>query len=135
MFLSYCRARYFNVELTLKSHFFLVNLDYQLQENSVNRIWRFKRYAHIGSKKNIHLRLLAIIVFSKSSYLSIIRMNNSNQSTDDKTNWLIYYPSESSVLFNLPMKNIQDAFIDINEQNYDYIVRPCLLLYENLNYH
>ena len=135
MFLSCCRAMYFDVELTLKSHFFLVYLDYQLQENHANRIRRFKRYAHIGSKKNIHLRLLAIIIYSKSSYLSIIRMNNSNQSTDDKANWLIYYPSESSVLFNLPMKNIQDAFVEINEQDYDYIVCPCLLLYENLNYH
>ena len=62
-------------------------------------------------------------------------MVNTNTSTDDKASWLIYYPSESPVLFNLPMKNILDAFVEINEQDYDYIVRPCLLLYENLNYH
>ena len=41
-------------------------------------------------------------------------MVNTNPSTDDKTSWLIYYPSESPILFNLPMKNIQDAFIEIN---------------------
>ena len=64
-----------------------------------------------------------------------IQPNNNNPSTDDKASWLIYYPSESPILFNLPMKNIQDAFIEINELDYDYKVLPCLLLYENLSYH
>ena len=47
-------------------------------------------------------------------------MVNTNPSTDDKASWLIYYPSESPILFSLSMKNIQDAFIEINELDYDY---------------
>ena len=134
MFLTCCKAKYFDVELTLKSHFFLVNIEYEEHEKKDNLIWRFKRYAYIGSKKRIQLRLLAIILFSKSSYMSIIRMENTNPLADDKAGWLMYDPSKTPKLFDLSKKNIQDAFIEINENDYDYKVHPCLLLYENIHH-
>ena len=117
MFLTCCRAKYYDVELTLKSNFFLVNIDYVEHEKKNNLIWRFKRYAYIGSKKKIQLRLLAIILFSKSSWMSIIRMDNTNPLADDKAGWLMYNPSETPKLFDLSKKSIQDAFFEINEND------------------
>ena len=60
-------------------------------------------------------------------------MDDLHRNTDEDSVWYIYNPSVIPTLYELPERNIQDTFIEINESEFSPNTLPCLVLYEKIN--
>ena len=133
LFLYWWKPNHFDIKINFLSRFFLMNIEVQKSDESSSSMWRFKSSIYLDRMNGSYLKLLAIMMSSSVSYLWIVRMDDLHKNTDEDSVWYIYNPSVIPTLYELPERNIQDTFIEINESEFSPNTLPCLVLYEKIN--